>query len=69
MYKDPADAAAAGQALTFFAWAYKDGAAMAAELDYVPLPASLIAQVEATWKSGIMSGGHPVWTGPVGTGK
>jgi hypothetical protein len=28
---------------------YKDGGAMAAELDYVPLPAPLIAQVKATW--------------------
>jgi phosphate transport system substrate-binding protein len=63
VYKQPADAAAVGEALKFFAWAYKDGGAMAAELDYVPLPAPLIAQVEATWKSGVTSGGHPVWSG------
>jgi hypothetical protein len=36
---------------------------MASELDYVPLPPALIAQVEATWKTGITSGGHPVWSG------
>jgi len=49
--------------LKFFAWAYKDGGAMAAELDYVPLPAPLIAQVKATWTSSISSGGHPLWSG------
>ena len=63
VYKQPSDAAAVGEALKFFAWAYQDGGPMAAELDYVPLPASLIAQVKATWTSSIMSGGHPIWTG------
>jgi len=64
MYKDPPDPAAVKEALKFFAWAYKDGAPMAGELDYVPLPASLIAQVKKTWASQITAGGHPVWTGP-----
>src|ERR1700682_5247114 len=63
VYKQPDDAAAVGEALKFFAWAYKDGGAMAAELDYVPLPAPLIAQVKATWTSSILSGGHPIWSG------
>jgi hypothetical protein len=36
---------------------------MAAALDYVPLPAALVAQVKATWKSSITTGGHPVYTG------
>jgi phosphate transport system substrate-binding protein len=65
MYKqqaDPAAAAAAAAALKFFAWAYKDGATMAAELDYVPLPAPLIMQVKKTWASEIMFGGRPVWS-------
>ncbi len=64
LYKDPPDPAAVKEALKFFGWAYKDGAQMASELDYVPLPASLIAQVKKTWAAEIMSGGHPVWTGP-----
>jgi len=63
VYKQPGDAASVGEALKFFAWAYKDGANMAAELDYVPLPASLISQVKKTWTSEITSGGHPVWSG------
>jgi phosphate transport system substrate-binding protein len=63
IYKQPDDPVAVGEALKFFAWAYKDGGAMAAELDYVPLPAPLIAQVKATWTSAITTGGHPVWSG------
>ena len=57
VYKKPDDAAAVGEALKFFDWAYKNGAAMAAQLDYVPLPAPLIAQVKKTWASDITSGG------------
>jgi phosphate transport system substrate-binding protein len=56
------DTASANAALKFFAWAYKDGATMAAELDYVPLPAPLINQVKKTWVSEIVSGGRPVWS-------
>jgi phosphate transport system substrate-binding protein len=63
LYKQPGDAAAVNEALKFFAWAYKDGASMAAELDYVPLPAPLIDQVKKTWTSEITSAGHPVWSG------
>jgi phosphate transport system substrate-binding protein len=63
VYKQPEDAAAVGEALKFFAWAYKDGAGMAADLDYVPLPPALIAQVKKTWGSDVTSGGRPVWSG------
>ncbi len=63
LYKHPEDPAPVNEALKFFAWAYKDGANMAAELDYVPLPEPLIAQVKKTWVSEITSGGHPVWSG------
>lgn len=53
VYSTPPDPAATGAALKFFDWAYKNGGKMAAELDYVPLPESLIKQVRATWKSQI----------------
>jgi phosphate transport system substrate-binding protein len=62
VYKQPGDAAAVDEALKFFSWAYQDGASMAAELDFVPLPAALIAQVKRTWASQITAGGHPVWS-------
>ncbi|HXZ60721.1 MAG TPA: phosphate ABC transporter substrate-binding protein PstS [Steroidobacteraceae bacterium] len=53
VYGVPPDAAATGEALKFFDWAYRNGAKMAADLDYVPLPESLIKQVRATWKAEI----------------
>jgi phosphate transport system substrate-binding protein len=62
LYKQPDDPAPVKEALKFFAWAYKDGASMAAELDYVPLPPALIAQVKKTWATEITSGGKPVWS-------
>jgi phosphate transport system substrate-binding protein len=62
MYKESKDPAAAVAALKFFAWSYANGSAMAQELDYVPLPAALIKQVEKTWRTSIMAGGKPVWT-------
>jgi phosphate transport system substrate-binding protein len=62
-YKQPDDPEVVKEALKFFAWAYKEGGSMAAELDYVPLPPALIAQVKKTWTSEITSGGHSVWSG------
>ena len=62
VYRQPTDSAPVAEALKFFAWAYKDGAAMASELDYVPLPAALIEQVKTTWRTQITAGGRPVWS-------
>ena len=62
MYREPADPAAALAALKFFAWALRDGAKMATELDYVPLPDPLVALVKKTWATGISAGGHAVWS-------
>jgi phosphate transport system substrate-binding protein len=53
IYGVPPDAAATGAALKFFDWAYTNGGKMAADLDYVPLPDSVIKLVRATWKSDI----------------
>jgi phosphate transport system substrate-binding protein len=50
IYKKPADAKATGEALKFFAWAYKNGGKMAEELDYVPMPANVVKDIEAYWK-------------------
>ena len=51
VYAVPPDPQATAQALKFFDWAYRNGAQMAAELDYVPLPANLIAMVRTTWRT------------------
>jgi len=53
VYAVPPDASATNEALKFFDWAYRNGARMAADLDYVPLPDGLIKQVRATWKAEI----------------
>jgi phosphate transport system substrate-binding protein len=53
IYSTPPDQAAAGEALKFFDWSYRNGSDMAAELDYVPLPDTLIKQIRATWKAEI----------------
>jgi phosphate transport system substrate-binding protein len=63
MYRQVKDPAAAAEALKFFAWAYANGAPMAQQLDYVPLPNSLVKQVEQTWRTSIMGNGKPVWAG------
>ena len=51
IYKKPADVAATGEALKFFAWAYKNGDKMAEELHYVPMSEKVVKDVEAYWKS------------------
>jgi phosphate transport system substrate-binding protein len=51
--KEPKDVAAASEALKFFAWAYKNGAAMASSLDYIPMPDSVVKLIQARWKSEI----------------
>jgi phosphate transport system substrate-binding protein len=63
MHRESKDAAASATALKFFAWAYKSGGEMATQLDYVPLPANVVKQVEQTWMSSIHAGGKPVWNG------
>jgi len=49
MYRQPKDAARSKAALGFFRWALESGQAQAAALDYVPLPADLVRQIEAYW--------------------
>jgi phosphate transport system substrate-binding protein len=53
LYKQPKDAAGTKAALDFFKWTYENGASQAEELDYVPLPKSLIEQIESYWKAEI----------------
>ncbi|WP_226469973.1 phosphate ABC transporter substrate-binding protein PstS [Luteimonas panaciterrae] len=49
MYKQPKNAASAKDAKEFFKWVYANGDAQAKALDYVPLPDSLVQQIEAYW--------------------
>ena len=49
----PVDPAAAAEALKFFRWAYEKGGKMAEELDYVPLPGTVVALIKKTWAAEI----------------
>lgn len=53
VYKQPQDPAATAAALKFFAWSYKSGGKMAEALDYVPMPANVVKDIEATWAAEI----------------
>ncbi|WP_409031202.1 phosphate ABC transporter substrate-binding protein PstS [Janthinobacterium sp. CG_23.3] len=53
MHKTQADAAKGKEVLKFFDWAFKNGAASAVELDYVPLPASVVKLVQDSWKANL----------------
>ncbi|MDP3078939.1 phosphate ABC transporter substrate-binding protein PstS [Bradyrhizobium sp.] len=55
MHKDPADKAAAKEAIKFFKWAFEKGDKMAEELDYIPMPESVVKQIEKTWSADIKS--------------
>jgi phosphate transport system substrate-binding protein len=60
--KQPKDSAATGEALKFFAWAYKNGAKMAQELDYIPMPDSVVKQIETVWTKDIKDdSGKPIF--------
>jgi phosphate transport system substrate-binding protein len=62
VYKQPSDTAATGEALKFFAWAYKNGSKAAEDLDYVPMPANVVKDVEKTWTNEIKdASGKPVF--------
>jgi phosphate transport system substrate-binding protein len=66
MYKQPTDPVAAGEALKFFAWAYANGDKMAEALDYVPMPKTVVTQIEKMWASEIKdSTGKPLHTSMV----
>ena len=49
----PAEAAAT---LKFFEWAYRNGDKTADDLDYVPMPAAVKAQVEKLWTAEVKDG-------------
>ena len=55
MRKDSADKAASGEAVKFFKWAFANGSKMAEELDYIPMPASVVKLIEKTWSADIKS--------------
>jgi phosphate transport system substrate-binding protein len=61
MYKQPKDPDQSAAALKFFDWAYANGDKMAAELDYIPMPDSVVDLVHAEWKEIKDTKGNPVF--------
>ena len=53
MHKTAADANKSKEVVKFFDWSFKNGAPAAAELDYVPMPASVVKQVQDAWKANL----------------
>jgi phosphate transport system substrate-binding protein len=50
------------EVLKFFDWSFKNGQKMAEELDYVPLPPPLVAQIADAWKTQVKdAAGKPLW--------
>jgi phosphate transport system substrate-binding protein len=50
------------EVMKFFEWSYKNGSKMAAEMDYVPLPDSLVALIGKAWAANIKdASGKALW--------
>ncbi|NLC35762.1 MAG: phosphate ABC transporter substrate-binding protein PstS, partial [Alcaligenaceae bacterium] len=48
--------------LDFFDWAFKNGQEMAAELDYVPMPESVVSQIKDVWTTEVKAAdGSQIW--------
>lgn len=53
----------AAEVVKFFEWSYQNGDAMAADLDYVALPDSLVKLIHKAWSSNLKdTAGKPVWS-------
>ena len=62
VYKKQDNAASGREVLSFFDWAYKNGDAAAAGLDYVPLPPAVKAMIRKQWVAEVKGpDGKPVY--------
>ncbi len=62
MHKTQADAARGKEVLKFIDWSYKNGGAMATELDYIAMPGSVVDMIEGSWKAQFKdAAGKAVW--------
>ncbi len=53
VYKQPKNPAAAKATRDFFTWVYAHGDEQAKKLDYVPLPAALVTQIQGYWSQNL----------------
>ncbi|MGO9803238.1 MAG: phosphate ABC transporter substrate-binding protein PstS [Steroidobacteraceae bacterium] len=61
MHRDQASEERARDVLKFFDWAYAKGGKLAEDLDYVPLPDSVVRLIKADWSTQIKANGTAVW--------
>ena len=60
--KNPTDPERSLNVMKFYDWAYKNGDALAQQLEYIPLPPAVKDAVRAAWKGEVKFNGQPVWT-------
>jgi len=53
--------ASAKEVLKFFEWSFRNGQGMAGELDYVPMPETVVKQIQAAWKGISDSSGQTLY--------
>ena len=62
MHKSQAKPDNGREVLKFFDWAFKNGEKMADELDYVPMPAAVVKQIQDEWKKSLRDPqGKPIY--------
>ncbi len=62
LHKSPTNADQAKEVLKFFDWAYHNGGKAAEELDYVPIPMTVVSLVEGVWSKDVKAGdGKAIW--------
>lgn len=61
IYKEQQDMMKTKAMLTYFDWCYKNGQKEAMELDYVPIPLSVVEMVEKTWADEVKVDDEAVW--------
>jgi len=61
VYRNQENPANGAQVLKFFEWGYNKGDALAAGLDYVPLPANVKGLLKKQWAKSVTAGGKPVY--------
>ena len=49
------------EVLKFFDWSFKNGAKMADELDYVPMPDAVVKEIQAVWKGVTDTSGKTIY--------
>jgi phosphate transport system substrate-binding protein len=59
---NPTDADRSRNVMRFFDWAFRNGAAAAQELEYIPLPGQVHDAIRAAWRDQVKVNGQPVWT-------